>query len=429
MNLGGKAGNIFHYSPEPEWDSIYQAPAQPITSDLGLQDNHDSGWNRVFNVAVSLFLKWQLPFEKLPQEAKKLIQDTVQDEFQKKFRNISYAKDLLRQYYFETTKTMHKMDSFDVVFHWAPEQYLLAAKHAIEHFSTLALPEKRAIVDWSHVMLNWSFKLHAPQEHHFCQWSEFAWKFYQQSPNDFPVLPVRSLRSIMRFNFDHTGLAQQFYERMFRVESINRAFLDDFGDSPESADFSFLADPGKFELSLVPVTDICWSGSSQGRPDIARLIRGEPCFKTTSINYQEPKTLILSAQRLLDKAMKALEQSINKLTGAPFVDELPEGSEKSVLDDFNGRAQRNHELIRLISDKSSAEIYTPVICKDLKRFRVLIVGNFYDRITIFESPAGKNFNLIGSGIFSQGFVPDERESLEKIKRLINEHDAIVLEYD
>ena len=429
MNLGGKAGNIFHYSPEPEWDSIYQAPAQPITSDLGLQDDHDSGWNRVFNLAVSLFLKWQLPFEKLPQEAKKLIQDTVQDEFQKKFRNISYAENMLRQYYFETTKTKHKMDSFDVVYHCAPEQYLLAAKHAIKHFSTLAPPEKRAIVDWSHVMLNWSFKFDSSQEHHFCQWSEFAWKFYQQSPNDFPILPVRSLRSIMRFNFDHTGLAQQLYERMFRVESINRAFLDDFGDSPESADFSFLADPGKFELPLVPVTDICWSGSSQGRPDIARLIRGEPCFQTTSINYQEPKTLILSAQRLLYKAMKALEQSINKLTGAPFVDELPEDSEKSVVDDFNGRAQRNHELIRLISDKSSAEIYTPVICKDLKRFRVLIVGNFCDRITIFESPAGKNFNLIGSGIFSQGFAPDERESLEKIKRLINEHDAIVLEYD
>ena len=427
MNLGGTAGGIFHYSPEPEWGSLYQASAQPITSDLGSPvDEHDSGWNRVFNVVASLFQQWQLPFEKLPQEAQKLIQDTVQDEFQKKFRNISFAESLSRQFYFETTSL--RISAFGVVYHWAPEQYLLAAKHAIEHFSTLALPERRAIVDWSHLMLNWSFKYQSAQEHHFCQWLEFAWKLYQQSPNDFPVLPVRSLMTVMRFNFDHTGLAQELCERMFRVESINRAVLDNVGDTQESADFSFLAAPGKFELPLVPVTDIYWSGSSQGRPDIARLIRGEPCFQTTSINYQEPKTLIFSAERLLDKAMKHLEHSVNKLTGAPFVDELPEGSEKSFMDDYNGRAQRNHELIRLISDKSSAEIYTPVMCKELKRFRVLIVGNFCDRITIFESPAGKNFNLIGSGIFSQGFVPDERESLEKIKRLINEHDATVLEH-
>ena len=57
---------------------------------------------------------------------------------------------------------------------------------------------------------------------------------------------------------------------------------------------------------------------------------------------------------------------------------------------------------------------------------MLIVGNVSDQLTIFESPAGQNFNLIGSGLLSAGITLDCRESLEKIKCLINEHDASIV---
>ncbi|WP_257263984.1 hypothetical protein, partial [Endozoicomonas sp. ONNA2] len=133
---------------------------------------------------------------------------------------------------------------------------------------------------------------------------------------------------------------------------------------------------------------------------------------------------------LIDRAWDTLRQSTNKLTGAAFLEELPEPPTRRYLGDHIDDAENNRQLIRLIGDKRSAEIYTPVICEDLKRFRVLIVGNFRENWgTIFESPAGQNFNLIGSGIFSPGIALDCRDSLDTIKRLINEHDANILSSD
>ena len=318
-----------------------------------------------------------------------------------------------------------RIDIFSIAYRLAPEQYLLAARHAIDLFSILAPPEKRAIIAWSHCMLNWAVKYQNPKKHLFAQWSEFAWQLYLHSPSDFPVLPVQSLQAVVRFNFDHDGTAQRICQHLFRVESINRTHLEDVSDGLEASSFSLLYESEEFPL--VPVTEVYWSHSSQGRPDLARLIRGEPCFPEKSTFYQEADTLIFSAQFLLKGALDTLRRSTNKLTGVPFLDKLTGPPSNRAVYDYIGHAEDNRQLLRLISDKCSAEIYTPVICEELARFRVLIVGNFSDQLTIFESPAGQNFNLIGSGIFSEGFTLDCRQSLEKIKRLINEDDATILD--
>lgn len=274
-------------------------------------------------------------------------------------------------------------------------------------------------------MLNRAYQYQAPKEHLFCQWAEFAWQLYQRSPDDFPVLPVQSLQAMIRFNFDHNGMAQRIGQHLFRIESIDRTYLENVSDSPGAGNFSLLYDWET--LPQVPVAEVSWSHCSQGRPDIARLIRGEPCFPKKSNFYQETNTLIFSAQFLINRALDALKQATNKLTGAPFINELPDTpTARRISEDSINYAENNRQLIRLISDKRSAEIYSPVICKDLERFRVLIVGNFCNQLTIFESPAGQNFNLIGSGLFSEGITLDCRESLEKIKRLINEHDASIV---
>ena len=329
--------------------------------------------------------------------------------------------DLVCKFYYAPERR-GRISAFSIAFRQAPEQYLLAARHAIDHFSILAPPEKQAIIDWSHCMLNRAVRYQSLKEHLFCEWAEFAWQLYLHSPNDFPILPIQSLEVVTRFNFDQTGVAQRTCQRLFRVQSINRVRLKNVCDTLEAGDFPLLYESEK--LPPVPVTEMYWTHSSQGRPDIARLIRGEPCFSKSSTFYRETDTLILSAQFLIDRALSTLRQTTSKLTGARFLEELTDGYK--YLNDFTGHAELNRQLIRLISDKRSAAIYTPVICKELARFRVLIVGNFSDQLTIFESPAGQNFNLTGSGIFSEGISLDSPQSLEKIKRLINEHDATIV---
>ena len=272
-------------------------------------------------------------------------------------------------------------------------------------------------------MLNWA-NYYQKQEHLFVQWAQYAWQLYLASPGDFPVLPVQSLQSMIRFNYDPQGVAQSICQRLFRVESISRTLLEDDRDTAEADDFPLLHSWEKFPE--MPVNKVYWSHFSGGQLDLARLIRGEPCFRRQSYSYQEANTLIISAQFLLDRALDTLKQSINKLTRVPFLDELTDPPFKTVLRDYIGYADDNRQLIRLIGDKHSAELYTPVICQDLEKFRVLIVGNFTDQLTIFESPAGQNFNLVGSGIFSEGITLNCPQSLEKIKGLINEHDAKVL---
>ena len=413
------------YSSEPEWDRLYQsAPAQSVKSprEQGLAGN-TSGWVRILSLAVSLCQQYLCPRNKLPQKAKDILKDAVLEEFRNKFCHISFGRGLRCEFYF-TSEDRSSIDVFDIAYFMAPEQYLLAARHAIDHFSTLAPPEKKAIIDWSHCMLNWASFYQKPAEHLFAQWAQCAWQLCLTSPGDFPVLPVQSLQSIIRFNYDHQGAAQRICQRLFQVESISRTLLEDDCDTLEADDFPLLY---KWEkLPLVPVTEVCWSHSSGGRPDLARLIRGEPCFPRQSYFYQEAKTLILSAQFLLDRALDTLKQSTNKLTGVPFFDELTDPPFSTVSPDYIGHAEDTRQLIRLIGDKDSAELYTPVICQALEKFRVLIVGNFSDQLTIFESPAGQNFNLIGSGFFSAGITLDCRQSLEKIKGLINEHDATVV---
>ena len=271
-------------------------------------------------------------------------------------------------------------------------------------------------------MLNRAVRYQSLKEHLFCKWVEFAWQLYLHSPDDFPILPIQSLEVVTRFNFDHTGVAQRTCQRLFRVQSINRARLKNVRDTLEAGNFPLLYESEK--LPSVPVTEMYWTPSSQGRPDIARLIRGEPCFRKSSTFYRETDTLILSAQFLIGRALNTLRQATSKLTGARFLEELTDGYK--YLNDPAGHAELNRQLIRLINDKCSAAIYTPVICKELTRFRVLIVGNFSDQLTIFESPAGQNFNLTGSGIFSEGISLDCPQSLEKIKHLINEHDATIV---
>ena len=378
---------------------------------------------RILSLAVSLCQQYLCPRRELPQKAKDILKDAVLEEFRNKFCHISFGRGLGCEFYF-TSEDRSSIDVFDIAYFMAPEQYLLAARHAIDHFSTLAPPEKKAIIDWSHCMLNWASFYQKSAEHLFAQWAQCAWQLCLTSPGDFPVLPVQSLQSIIRFNYDHQGAAQRICQRLFQVESISRTLLEDDCDTLEADDFPLLY---KWEkLPLVPVTEVCWSHSSGGRPDLARLIRGEPCFPRQSYFYQEAKTLILSAQFLLDRALDTLKQSTNKLTGVPFFDELTDPPFSTVSPDYIGHAEDTRQLIRLIGDKDSAELYTPVICQALEKFRVLIVGNFSNQLTIFESPAGQNFNLIGSGFFSAGITLDCRQSLEKIKGLINEHDATVV---
>ena len=426
-DLSGTAKATVTYSSAPEWDSLYQpAPVQPVDSPGEPNSGvNDSGWNRVLSRAISVCQQWQRPVSLLPEEALNLIRDTVLDEFQKNFRPIPLDKSFSRCFFYSSLEVEVRIDAFGIVYHYTPKQYLLAARQTIDHFSTLALPEKKAIIDWSYCMLNWAFGYQSPKEHLFCQWAEFAWQLYQRSPGDFPVLPVQSLQAMIRFNFDHDGMAQRMVQRLFRIDSIDRTYLEKVSDSSGAGNFSLLY-PWE-TLPQVPVAEVCWSHSAQGRPDITRLIRGEPCFPMKSNFYQETNTLIFSAQFLIDRALDALKQSINKLTGAPFIDELPgRSTARPTNEDFINHAENNWQLIRLISDKCSAEIYSPVICQELERFRVLIVGNFSNQLTIFESPAGQNFNLIGSGLLSAGITLDCRESLEKIKRLINEHDASIV---
>lgn len=425
INAGGTSGSHRIYSSEPEWGRLYQsAPAQSVKSprEQGLAGNA-SGWARILLLAASLCQQYRCPRSKLPQKARDLMNDAVLEEFRNKFCPISFDRGGKCVFHL-TSENRYSVDVFDIACFWAPEQYLLAAKHAIDHFSTLAPPEKKAIIDWSHCMLNWAKGYQKPAQHLFAQWAQFAWQLYLTSPGDFPVLPVKSLQSIIRFNYDHQGKAQRICQRLFQVESISRILLEDDCDTLEADDFPLLH---KWEkLPLVPVTEVCWSHSFGGRPDLARLIRGEPCFPRQSYFYQEANTLILSAQFLLDRALDTLKQSTNKLTGVPFLDELTDPPFSTVSPDYIGHAEDTRQLIRLIGDKDSVELYTPVICQALEKPRVLIVGNFSDQLTIFESPAGQNFNLIGSGFFSAGITLDCRQSLEKIKGLINEHDAAVV---
>nr|WP_286198477.1 AAA family ATPase [Salinisphaera sp. G21_0] len=423
-NLGGTYGTC-SYSSEPEWHNIFKsAPVEPVNSPY-TQDGAADGWNGILSLAASLLQQHKCTQSELPQEAIKQIQDTFLEKFRKNFRPIPMFRDLLsdRSYKISPSRELY-IFAMEITCDWVPEQYLLAARHAINHFSTLAPPEKKAIIDWSHCMLIRSTEHQSPEGHLFCEWSEFAWQLYLQSPNDFPVLPVQSLQTIIRFNFDHNGMAQQIYQRLFRLESIDKVYLKNAHDSPEADYFSLLYSCEK--LPQVAATEVFWSHASRGKPDIARLIRGEPCFPQKSTYYQETNTLILSARFLIDRALYTLLQSTNKLTGAALLEEFPEPPRMGISGDHINDAENNRQLIRLIGDKRSAEIYTPVICNDLKRFRVLIVGNFRDRVTIFESSAGQNFDLIGSGIFSPGIALDCRESLGTIKRLLNEHDATIL---
>ncbi|MGI2030378.1 hypothetical protein, partial [Endozoicomonas acroporae] len=424
-DLGGAGSSTFSYSSEPEWHNIFKsAPVQPDNSSYG-QDGAADGWNGILSLVASLLQQHKCTQSELTQEAIKHIQDTFLETFRKNFRPIPMFRGLLSDRSYKISPSRERyIFAMEIACDWVPEQYLLAARHAIDHFSTLAPPEKKAIIDWSHCMLIWSTEHQSPEGHLFCEWSEFAWQLYLQSPNDFPVLPVQSLQTIIRFNFDHNGMAQQISQRLFRVESIDKVYLKNVRDSPEADHFSLLY--SWEQLPQVAATEVFWSHASRGRPDLARLIRGEPCFPQKSTYYQETNTLILSARFLIDRALYTLLQSTNKLTGAAFLEELPEPPTMSIFGDHINDAENNRQLILLIGDKRSAEIYTPVICEDLKRFRVLIVGNFRDRVTIFESPAGQNFNLIGSGIFSPGIALDCRESLGTIKRLLNEHDATIL---
>ena len=424
INAGGTSLSGKIYSSEPEWDSMYQlAPAQSVKSprEQGL-DGNTSGWAKILSLAVSLYQQYLCSRSELPQKAKELMKDAVLEEFRNKFCHISFGRGLTWEFHL-SSGSRRAVDVFEIAYFWAPEQYLMAARHAIDHFSTLAPPEKKAIIDWSHCMLNWAKNIQKPK-HLFARWAQYAWQLYLASPGDFPVLPVQSLQSIIRFNYDQQGMAQRICQRLFRVESISRTLLEDDCDTLGADDSPLLYTWEK--LPMVPVTEVYWSHSSTGRLDLARLIRGEPCFPKQSYFYQETDTLILSAQFLLDRALNTLKQSTNKLTGMRFLDELTDPPVNTVLCDYIGHADDNRQLIRLISDKRSAELYTPVICQELEKLRVLIVGNFSDQLTIFESPAGQNFNLVGSGIFSEGIALDCPQSLEKIKGLINEHDASVL---
>ncbi|WBA88596.1 AAA family ATPase [Endozoicomonas sp. GU-1] len=425
-DLWGAGSSSISYSSEPTWHNLYQsAPVQPVNSSCG-QDGAADGWNRILSLATSLLQQWKCVRSELPQEAIKQIEDTVLETFRKNFRPIPMDRGLLSDRTYPISPDCEgNINAFLIAYHWVPTQYLQAARHAIDHFSTLAPPEKKAIIDWSLCMLIWSIDYQSPKKHLFCQWSEFAWQLYLQSPNDFPVLPVQSLQTIIRFNFDHNGMAQRISQRLFRVESINKIYLKNVCNSLGVRNFSLL--PPWEQLPQVAATEVYWSHASRGKPDIARLIRGEPCFPEKSTSYQETNTLILAAQFLIDRAWETLRQSTNKLTGAAFLEELPEPQTNKILEDHIDDAEINRQLNRLIGDQRSAEIYTPVICNDLQRFRVLIVGNFREnRGVIFESPAGQNFNLIGSGIFSPGIALDCRESLGTIKRLLNEHDATIL---
>ncbi|WBA81030.1 transglutaminase domain-containing protein [Endozoicomonas sp. GU-1] len=423
-NLSGISRTV-RYSSEPKWEDIYTSvPTPPVKSTVGqATGSHASGWNRLLSLVISLCQQWQCSKFALPQEANSLVKDAVLEEFRKNFRPIPMSRHLSARSYYTSSEHRPLITAFDIAYHLAPEQYLLAARHAIDHFGTLAPPERKAIIDWSHCMLIWSKNYQSPKQHDFCRWSEFAWQLYLQSPNDFPVLPVQSMQAVTRFNLDHDGTAQRLDQRLFRVESIDRTWLKNVRDSPEADNFSLLYDSET--LPQMAVTDVYWSHSSRGRPDLARLIRGEPCFPEKSTSYLETNTLMLSSQFLIDRAMDALKLATNRQTGALFRDELPYQPDTFLID-YIDHAEQNRQLIRLISDQRSAEIYTPVICKDLEKFRVLIVGNFCDQVTIFESPAGQNFNLIGSGIFSPGIALDCQESLRKIKRLINEPDATTL---
>ncbi|MGO0305520.1 AAA family ATPase [Endozoicomonas acroporae] len=425
-DLGGAGSSSISFSSEPEWHNLYQsAPVQPVNSSYG-QDGAADGWNGILALATSLLQQHNCTRSELPQEAIKPIQDAFLATFRKNFRPIPINRGGLSDRSYPISPDCEgNIDAFLIAYHWVPTQYLQAARHAIDHFSTLAPPEKKAIIDWSHCMLIWSTRYQSPKEHLFCQWSEFAWQLYLQSPNDFPVLPVQSLQTIIRFNFDHNGMAQRISQRLFRVESIGKIYLKNVCNSLGVRSFSLL--PPWEQLPQVAATEVYWSHASRGKPDIARLIRGEPCFPEKSTSYQETNTLIVAARFLIDRAWETLRQSTNKLTGTAFLEELPEPQTKKLLEDHIDDAEINRQLIRLIDDKRSAAIYTPVICNDLKRFRVLIVGNFGEhRGIIFESPAGQNFNLIGSGIFSPGIALDCRESLGTIKRLLNEHDATIL---
>ncbi|WBA81029.1 AAA family ATPase [Endozoicomonas sp. GU-1] len=423
-DLGGTDAT-HSYSSEPEWHNIFKsAPVEPVNSPYA-QDGAADGWNGILSLAVSLLQQHKCTQSELPQEAIKQIQDTVLEKFRKNFRPIPLFRGLLSERSYQVSPNRERyVFEMDIACNWVPEQYLLAARHAIDHFATLAPPEKKAIIDWSHCMLIRSTESQSLNWRLFCEWSEFAWQLYLQSPNDFPVLPVQSLQSIIRFNFDHNGMAQQISQRLFRLESIDKVYLKNVHDSPEAHHFSLLYSREK--LPQVAATEVFWSHASRGKPDIARLIRGEPCFPQKSTYYQETNTLILSARFLINKALLTLLRSTNKLTGATFHEEFPGPPSMGISGDHINDAENNRQLIRLISDKRSAEIYTPVICNDLKRLRVLIVGNFRDRVTIFESSAGQNFDLIGSGIFSPGIALDCRESLGTIKRLLNEHDATIL---
>ncbi|WP_422449855.1 transglutaminase domain-containing protein [Endozoicomonas sp. ALB091] len=424
-DLGGAGSSTFSYSSEPEWHNIFKsAPVAPVNSPYA-QDGAADGWKGILSLAASLLQQHKCTQSELPQEAIKQIQDTFLEKFRKNFRPIPMFRDLLSERTYKISPSRERyVFAMEIACDWVSEQYLLAARHAIDHFATLAPPEKKAIIDWSHCMLIRSTDERSPERRLFCEWSEFAWQLYLQSPNDFPVLPVQSLQTIIRLNFDHNGIAQRIYQRLFRLESIDKVYLKNVHDSPEADHFSLLYSWEK--LPQVAATEVFWSHASRGKPDIARLIRGEPCFPQKSTYYQETNTLILSARFLIDRALYTLLRSTNKLTGAAFIEEFPEPPSMGNLGDHINDAENNRQLIRLISDQRSAEIYTPVICKDLKRFRVLIVGNFRERVTIFESSAGQSFDLIGSGIFSPGLTLDCRESLGTVKRLLNEHDATIL---
>ena len=440
-DLGGTSNSTLSYSAEPEWDSIYpSAPVQKPDNSPGVQGTGSSApvksacgpgtgtdvWQRIIDRVISLCRQWRCASSQLPQEASSLLKDTVLEEFRNHFRPLPWDIYCSYRYNF-ASPVIEKIKPSTIVFDLAPEQYLLAARHTIDHFFTLAPPEKAAIIDWSHYALGASKDCQSPTENLFCQWSEHAWQLYLKSPKDFPVLPIQSLQAVIRFNFDHDGTAQQISQRLFRVESIDRTHLKAASASLGAGNFSLLG--GRKQLPKVTVTDVYWSHSSRGRPDFARLIRGEPCFPEKSTYFQEANTLIFSSQFLITQAVYALSEAINLQTGALFAAKLPWQWDRTYSFNYNNCAKKNRQLIRLINDQRSAAIYTPVVCQELTRFRVLIVGNFSGQLTIFESPAGENFNLIGSGIFSPGISLDCRESLETIKSLINEHDATILDHE
>ena len=94
VDLSGAGKSTTQYSPEPEWDLLYQsAPVQPVKSPCE-QDStgNTSGWERIVSLAVSLHRQYQCASYKLPQKASDILQAAVLEEFQKNFLPIPLGR-------------------------------------------------------------------------------------------------------------------------------------------------------------------------------------------------------------------------------------------------------------------------------------------------------------------------------------------------